>query len=152
MFRVTLKNLAAAHKLRLLTTALAVLLGVAFMAGTLVLTDTIGKTFDGLFADANAGHRRLRAVVERGRADGLGDQRPRIDASLARHGRARPTASTGAAGYVEGYAQIVGKDGKVARRPRTGRADRRRVLDRPTTRSTRIDVVEGRAPAPPTRS
>ena len=54
MFRTTLKNLAA-HKLRLLTTSLAVLLGVAFMAGTLVLTDTIGKTFDDLFADANEG-------------------------------------------------------------------------------------------------
>ena len=54
MLRTTLKNLAA-RKLRLLTTSFAVLLGVAFMAGTLVLTDTIGTTFDGLFADANEG-------------------------------------------------------------------------------------------------
>ena len=42
MFSTTLKNLAA-RKLRLLTTSLAVLLGVAFMAGTLVLTDTIDR-------------------------------------------------------------------------------------------------------------
>ena len=54
MFRTTLKNLAA-RKLRLLTTSIAVLLGVAFMAGTLVLTDTIGKTFDSLFANVNSG-------------------------------------------------------------------------------------------------
>ncbi len=40
MFRTTLNNLRA-RKLRLLTTSLAVMLGVAFMAGTLVLTDTI---------------------------------------------------------------------------------------------------------------
>ena len=54
MLHVTSKGLLA-HKLRLATTAIAVLLGVAFMAGTLVLTDTIGTTFDGLFADINAG-------------------------------------------------------------------------------------------------
>jgi putative ABC transport system permease protein len=43
MFRITLKELAA-KKLRLLSTALAVFLGVAFLAGTLVLTDTVMKT------------------------------------------------------------------------------------------------------------
>ena len=41
MFNLILKNLAA-RKLRLVITSFAVLLGVAFMAGTLVLTDTIG--------------------------------------------------------------------------------------------------------------
>ena len=54
MLRATLKDLWA-RKIRLVTTGLAVLLGVAFMAGTLVLTDTIGRTFDDLFADVNAG-------------------------------------------------------------------------------------------------
>ena len=54
MFHLTLRELAA-KKLRLLTTAIAVMLGVAFMAGTLVLTATISKTFDGLFADGYAG-------------------------------------------------------------------------------------------------
>ena len=54
MFTLTIKELAA-RKLRLLTTAFAVLLGVAFMSGTLVFTDTIGATMDALFADVNAG-------------------------------------------------------------------------------------------------
>ena len=54
MFTLTLKELAA-RKLRLLTTALAVLLGVAFMAGTMVFTDTIGATFDSVLADADEG-------------------------------------------------------------------------------------------------
>ena len=54
MLNVTIKGLLA-HKFRLAATALAVLLGVAFMAGTLVLTATIGSTFDGLYADINAG-------------------------------------------------------------------------------------------------
>ena len=52
MFRTTLKN-ALGHKLRLLLTTVSVVLGVAFIVGTLVLTDTINSTFDRLFTDAN---------------------------------------------------------------------------------------------------
>ena len=48
MFRATLKSLAA-HKVRLALTAIAIVLGVAFMAGTFVLTDTVKHSFDGLF-------------------------------------------------------------------------------------------------------
>ncbi len=54
MLNVTLKGLLA-HKLRLALTALAVVLGVAFMAGSLVLTDTIRSVFDQLFTEVNAG-------------------------------------------------------------------------------------------------
>ncbi len=50
MWRVTFSGLLA-HKIRYALTALAVTLGVAFMSGTFVLTDTIGRTFDGLFTD-----------------------------------------------------------------------------------------------------
>ncbi|MFJ7155880.1 ABC transporter permease [Streptomyces sp. NPDC101118] len=42
MFRTALRNILA-HKARLLMTVLAVTLGVAFVAGTLVFTDTLGK-------------------------------------------------------------------------------------------------------------
>ena len=81
MFRTTLKNLAA-RKLRLLTTSFAVLLGVAFMAGTLVLTDTLDQTLSGVVAGANAG----TDVNIRGELafdnDILGDQRARLDTSL----------------------------------------------------------------------
>ncbi|MBL8777899.1 MAG: ABC transporter permease [Acidimicrobiales bacterium] len=61
MLHVTLKGLLA-HKLRLALTALAVVLGVAFMAGSLVLTDTIRSVFDDLFAEVNAG---VDAVVRK---------------------------------------------------------------------------------------
>ena len=90
MFRLTIKELVA-KKLRLLSTAMAVLLGVAFLAGTLVLTDTVTKTFDSVLADANAG---TDAYV-RGDSPldlGFGEARPRIDAALVdalRHGRRR---------------------------------------------------------------
>jgi len=54
LLRVTFKGLWA-HKLRLGLTALAVVLGVGFIAGTFVYTDTIGKAFDGIFDDAFEG-------------------------------------------------------------------------------------------------
>jgi putative ABC transport system permease protein len=54
MLRVTLKSLWS-HKLRLGLTALAVVLGVGFIAGTFVYTDTIGKAFDSIFEDAFRG-------------------------------------------------------------------------------------------------
>src|SRR5947209_10370561 len=54
MLRVTFENLLA-RKFRLVLTSLAVVLGVAFMAGTFVLTDTLGNVFDGLFVDVYRG-------------------------------------------------------------------------------------------------
>jgi putative ABC transport system permease protein len=51
VLRTTLRSLWA-HKRRLLSTSVAVTLGVAFMAGTLVLSDTINRVFGDLFADA----------------------------------------------------------------------------------------------------
>ena len=48
MWKVTIKGLLA-HKLRLALTALAIVLGVTFIAGTFVLTDTLHNTFDTLF-------------------------------------------------------------------------------------------------------
>ena len=144
MFRTTLKNLAA-RKLRLLTTSIAVLLGVAFMAGTLVLTDTIGKTFDDLFADVNAGtdaYVRGEAAFE---DDELGDQRARLDASLARHHRRRRRRRRRRRPSIEAYAQIVDKDGEPMGDPDMGA---------PTVGGNWLadddlnpfDLVDGRAP------
>ena len=48
MRKVTLRGLLA-HKLRLALTALAIVLGVTFISGTFVLTDTLNSTFSTLF-------------------------------------------------------------------------------------------------------
>src|SRR5690625_1094952 len=53
MLRATLKNLAA-RKLRLGLSAFAVILGVAFVAGSYIFTDTLNRTFDELFSDMSA--------------------------------------------------------------------------------------------------
>ncbi len=118
MFRTTLKTLSA-RKLRLFTTSFAVLLGVAFMAGTLVLTDTIGKTFDKLFADANKGtdaYVRAEAAFD---SEWFGDQRPRLDSTLVDEINHVDGVSI-AEGTVEAYAQLVDKAGKPIGNPNMG--------------------------------
>jgi putative ABC transport system permease protein len=53
VWRTTLRSLLA-HKLRLALSGLAVVLGVAFVSGTMVFTDTLGKTFTDLFETTSA--------------------------------------------------------------------------------------------------
>jgi len=52
VIRVTLRSFWE-HKRRLISTVIAIVLGVAFMAGTFVLTDTLDEVFDDLFAEGN---------------------------------------------------------------------------------------------------
>ncbi|HLM64994.1 MAG TPA: FtsX-like permease family protein [Acidimicrobiales bacterium] len=119
MFRTALRNLLA-HKLRLLATGMAITLGVAFIAGTLVLTDTIQKTFDDLFSDALANTDTL--VREEAAFDdpaGGGEQRGRIDASLL-DVVADVDGVAVAQGDVWGFAQVVDEDGEPIGNPGTG--------------------------------
>lgn len=53
MLRATLHNLFA-HKVRLILTALSIILGVAFVAGTFMFTDTIDRSIDKLFSSVTA--------------------------------------------------------------------------------------------------
>lgn len=112
MWKVTRKGLAA-HKVRFLLTALSVLISVAFMTGTSVLTGTIQKTFDDLFADI---YRGTDAVVRSPQvldSDFGAGQRPNVPASLVAVVRTAPSVET-AAGNVQGpYAQVVDKLGKA---------------------------------------
>jgi putative ABC transport system permease protein len=52
MRKLTLRSVWE-HKRRLISTVLAIVLGVAFMVGTFVFGDTLNKVFDDLFATAN---------------------------------------------------------------------------------------------------
>src|SRR4028119_2486823 len=53
MWRTTLKNLLA-HKLRLALSGLAIVLGVAFVSGTMIFTDTLSRTFTNLFQSTSS--------------------------------------------------------------------------------------------------
>jgi putative ABC transport system permease protein len=109
MFSLTIKELVA-RKLRLLTTAFAVLLGVAFMAGTMVFTDTISATFDSVLAEANEGvdaYVRTPSEIDLG----YGEPGPRLDADLASTVAGVPGVDEVAL-RINGYAQLVDPDGQ----------------------------------------
>ncbi|WP_051467010.1 ABC transporter permease [Actinomadura oligospora] len=107
MLRLTLRSLAA-HRLRLLLTAVSVVLGVAFVAGTLIFTDTM----DGQAGDI-AGHLGRNVAVEvrakdpGGRTKGVSVPVPEsvLDGVRGVAGVREPV------GVVTGYAALVGKDG-----------------------------------------
>ncbi len=109
--KVTLRNLAA-HKVRLGLTALAVMLGVSFVAGTLIFTQTLQNTFNSLFAQVGKG----TDVVVRGRAaftgqQGQTDRRPVPERLLSRV-RAVPGVAE-LLPSVTGYAAVIGRNGKI---------------------------------------
>jgi putative ABC transport system permease protein len=110
MLNVTMKGLWA-HKLRFALTGLAVILGVAFMSGTMVLTDTMGRTFNDVLTSNNKG---VDVVVQHASAiEGVdGDVRERIDASTITDVEAIDGVDA-AAGTVQGFAQLVRADGDV---------------------------------------
>src|SRR5215469_2172787 len=111
MIKIVLQSLLV-RKRRLVTTALAVIIGVAFTAGTLMLTDSMGKTFNDLSAGVYKGTDavvRAKAVFN-GTMGGGGVQRPPVDASLVPALSHVPGVAA-AQGTVRGYAQLIGKDG-----------------------------------------
>jgi putative ABC transport system permease protein len=109
MWNATLKGLLA-HKLRLAATALAIVLGVSFVAGTYVLTDTISATFDNLFKQVTKGIDVAVRTNATFSSQGMEVREP-MPASVLDQVKAAPGVRV-AEGNVTGYAQFVGKDGK----------------------------------------
>ena len=119
MIKVIIRGLLA-RKFRLFATALAVTLGVAFMAGTLVLTDTFGQTFNDLSAGVYKGtDAAVRATAVFNGPQFTGEQRPFVDASLADR-LSRVPGVAAAEGSIFGYARLIGKDGKALGNPANG--------------------------------
>jgi putative ABC transport system permease protein len=114
MRRITLRGMVA-HKLRLALTALAIVLGVTFVTGTLVLGDTLNRTFNNLIGSV---YQHVSFEV-RGKAafnentpesvTGTADRKP-VPASLAGEIRRLPGVSY-VFGTAGGYAQLVSRDG-----------------------------------------
>ncbi|MET0147319.1 MAG: ABC transporter permease [Ilumatobacteraceae bacterium] len=109
MFKLTIAGLWA-RKRRLIGTSLAVVLGVAFLAATLVLGDTMRAGFASAFTSANSG---TDVVVRSADSIGSGEDRVRgaLDASVV--DRVAAIAGVRAAlPSVEGVATIIGADGE----------------------------------------
>jgi putative ABC transport system permease protein len=115
MTRVALKGLAG-RKVRSLLTALAVVLGVAMVSGTYVLTDTINKAFDGIFAGS---YKHTSAVITgRQVVKNSGSGNPTVPESLLAKVKRVPhvAAAAGSLADVSGNgssAKIIGRDGKA---------------------------------------
>jgi putative ABC transport system permease protein len=115
VWEVTRKGLLA-HKFRLLLTSISIVLGVGFVAGTFVFTDTIGSVFDHLFTQTTSG---TDAVVRaklpfKVSTQGGGPQQDRAPVPDSLVPVVRSTDGVAdAQGSVGGYALVVGKDGKA---------------------------------------
>lgn len=108
MFRTALRNVFA-HKARLLMTVLAVMLGVAFVSGTLVFADTLSNAF----RNQSAKSYDDVAVAVTSYAD---PDNPEEAPGLSGRDLDRISAVDGVAGVygrVGGFAGVAGPDGKL---------------------------------------
>jgi putative ABC transport system permease protein len=113
MIAVALKGLAG-RKVRALLTAFAVVIGVAMVSGTLVLTDTMQKAFDGIFT---ASYEQTDAVIA-GKEIVKGSQSGAATVPEALLTKVRALPEVAAAGGTispteSNEAEIFGRDGKA---------------------------------------
>src|SRR5579862_8488644 len=117
MTRVALKGLLG-RKLRAGLTAVAIVLGVAMVSGTYILTDTIKAAFSTVFTRAYA---HADAVITGKSAIGTNNNNgndaapPSLSGSLLARIRALPQVSL-ASGSIADQAGLVGRNGKVIAR------------------------------------
>ena len=113
MIRVALKGLMG-RKLRAALTALAVVLGVAMVSGTFVLTDTIKAAFNTVFTEV---YKNTDAVISGKSALGANrnngnDIVPSFPESLLTQVKALPGVQE-AEGGIDDQSHLVGRNGKV---------------------------------------
>jgi putative ABC transport system permease protein len=110
MWNVTIKGLRS-HALRLVLTGLAVVLGVAFVSGTLMLTDSMRAAFDDVITSTAGGlDLQLRGETAFSSTTSVVEERAPIPPELL----ARVAEVEGvrlAEGVVQGSAQLVATDG-----------------------------------------
>jgi len=110
MLRATLRSLLA-HKVRLLLTAVSVVLGVAFVSGSLVFTDTLKQTFNDLFTQTTPD---VVVTPRTAFTDDTGNGTIATVSAATLHTVSGVQGVARAEGSVFGSGvQIVGKDGKV---------------------------------------
>ncbi|CAL9515261.1 ABC transporter permease [Streptomyces sp. enrichment culture] len=139
MFRTALRNVLA-HKARLLMTVLAVMLGVAFVSGTLVFTNSVSAA---LQKQSAKGFDHVDVAVTPGWKDAEGDRvgepheltRALVDES------ARVPGAEQAIGIVTGFTALADKDGRLI-----GDDFQSQGGNYWGTKDPRYPLTEGRAP------
>ncbi|MEI8056811.1 MAG: FtsX-like permease family protein [Actinomycetes bacterium] len=116
MFRAALRSLRQ-HKLRLVLTLLAVVVGVAFVAGTYIFTDSLKQSFDALF---NAPQPDVTVSVDSGfgssagggNSSSGGDQATTLPASTVQSVAGVPGVAAAFGVAAADGALVIGQDGK----------------------------------------
>jgi putative ABC transport system permease protein len=146
MTRFALRGLLG-RKLRTALTALAIVLGVAMISGTYVLTDSIDQAFDKIFTDIRKGS---NAVISGKSAfdlsEGSGVTEPTFDESLLSEVRELPGVAEAEGSVDSDATQLIGDDGKAVvygGAPNLGFS----IAD-PDSRFNPLTLVEGEWPGP----
>ncbi|MFI9584090.1 ABC transporter permease [Streptomyces sp. NPDC052236] len=108
MFKTALRNVLA-HKARLLMTVLAVMLGVAFVSGTLVFTDTLGNAYRNQSAKS---YDDIAVSVSTFVDDADSEKNDNIDAKTLEKIQGLDGVAS-ATGRVSGFAGVADQDGKL---------------------------------------
>ncbi|MFF5968146.1 ABC transporter permease [Streptomyces collinus] len=142
MFRTALRNVLA-HKARLLMTVLAVMLGVAFVSGTLVFTNTISDAYQ---KSSAKGFDQVDVAMTADYKDAEGDRVGKLHeltrAELDQSERVPGAAS--AIGVVHNFTAIADKDGKLI-----GEGFQSQGGNYWGTKDPRYPLVSGHAPKGP---
>ncbi len=148
MRKVTINGLLA-RKLRLALTALAIVLGVTFVTGTLILGDTLNRTFNTLIGTAYehvSFQIRGRAAFNDNAAQiNSTESRKPVPQSVAADVRALPGVAY-VYGAVEGYAQFMTRDGNAIG---GGGSSTLGFSFDPNRQLSPYRLVQGRAPTTP---
>lgn len=143
MMRTALKG-ALARKARLGLTFVSIMLGVAFVVGTLVFTDTIQARFNSLFTDVYSGIDATVRAPEPDFGAGPTAEMATIDQALVDEVRAVDGVAV-AGGYVQAFGQVIDANGD----PVGGLGAPTYVyswIDEPGLNPFRIADGDGRAP------
>jgi putative ABC transport system permease protein len=150
MLRATLRSLLA-RKLRLALSGLAIVLSVSFISGTYVLTDTMGRVFDDLFASVGTNTsvtvRAVSSLTADGDPSSFVDREPLPSSLLAKLSKVDGVKE--ALGHASGYAQVVDKKGKAVK---TGGAPSFGVDIHPGSIQEALKVKRGRPPVGPAQA
>jgi putative ABC transport system permease protein len=150
MFKTALRNVLS-HKGRLLMTMLAVVLGTAFVAGTLVFSDSVSTALKNSLShnydNVSVRVENTAAGEDRRARDNNSDAKPLTDATL-RKIRALPGTAS-AVGTVQGFAGISDPNGNLI----GGRGETQGANWSPGAdgADTRYPMAQGTGPSTPTQ-
>ena len=111
MMRVALKGLLG-RKLRAFLTGFAIVLGVAMISGSFILTDTLGKSFDGVYDETYKSTDAVISSTQTAQAEDGDTEALSFSAGVLASVRQLPGVGA-AQGSIEDDAQLLDKKGKL---------------------------------------